>query len=206
MKDPKLLEATGSEPLSIEEEFAMQHSWRDDADKCTFIVLAREDCDLEDCDLTDDNEEDSDFIVRNLNAMIGDVNLFLSDEDVNDYETDVTPSVSNDDKKFRQAEIDIMIAEQEYQKRGMGSEATCLMLLYGAKTLGIRRFFCKINEDNESSIKMFKRLGFRQCDYAECFRQVELELKQDTSEKLAKAVEVLYGGSMSRFVCPLLPN
>jgi hypothetical protein len=30
MKDPFLQEATASEPLTLEEEYAMQASWRDD--------------------------------------------------------------------------------------------------------------------------------------------------------------------------------
>jgi len=198
MKDPKLLEATGSEPLSMEEEIAMQHSWRDDPHKCTFIVLSREDCDL-----NDDHEEDSDFVTRNLNAMVGDVNLFLSEEDGSDDE-EADPSRTNErEMRPMQAELDIMIAEQAYQKRGMGREASCLMMLYGAKTLGIRRFFCKINEDNYASRTLFEKLGFHQCDYAECFKQVELELKKETSQGLVETIEELYGGNMSTFSCPL---
>lgn len=203
MKDPKLLEATGSEPLSIEEEIAMQQSWRDDEDKCTFIVLSREDCDFD----NDQHKEHSDFVVRNLGAMVGDVNLFLSEEDASEDESD--PSESNDDneqQRFRQAELDIMIAEEAYQKRGMGREASCLMMLYGAKTLGIRRFFCKINEDNHASHGLFEKLGFQQCDYAECFQQVELELKQETSEELVKTIEELYCGDMISFACPLIES
>lgn len=39
MMDPQLLEATASEPLSLEDEYGMQASWRDDPKKCTFILL-----------------------------------------------------------------------------------------------------------------------------------------------------------------------
>jgi len=131
--------------------------------------------------------------------MVGDVNLFLSEEDGEDEEHD--PSETSDRQSFIQAELDIMIAEEEYQKRGLGREASCLMMLYGAKTLGIRRFFCKINEDNQSSRALFRKLGYSQCGYAECFRQVELELKRETPRELTKAVEKLYDGSMSTFAC-----
>jgi hypothetical protein len=39
MCDPAILEATASEPLSLEEEYAMQRTWRDDATKVSCASL-----------------------------------------------------------------------------------------------------------------------------------------------------------------------
>jgi RimJ/RimL family protein N-acetyltransferase len=204
MKDPDLLEATASEPLSLEEEIEMQQSWRDDPKKCTFIVHATEAFPLDD----DGSNSSEYFSVRdNLGGMIGDVNMFLSDMDEEEEEEELE---GNNDgttgtkyPKPLQAEIDIMIAEQSYRNKGLGRAATCSMLLYGATMLGIHRFFCKINEDNKGSIKLFESLGFLQCDYAACFKQVELELiiKPETQE----VKELLEAhGAYKTMTCPII--
>ncbi|GMT21069.1 hypothetical protein PFISCL1PPCAC_12366 [Pristionchus fissidentatus] len=73
MTDPKLLEygnffdyvATASESLSIEEEYDMQKTWRDDDDKLTFIVL--------------DKEIYYGSNKCEISSMVGDVNLFISE-------------------------------------------------------------------------------------------------------------------------------
>ncbi|XP_071964292.1 N-acetyltransferase 9-like protein [Antedon mediterranea] len=67
MTSQELQELTASEPLTLEEEYAMQKSWHVDENKCTFIVL-----DKEKWKQTETKEDD---------CMCGDVNLFLNDPD-----------------------------------------------------------------------------------------------------------------------------
>ena len=148
--------------------------------------------------------------------MVGDVNLFLSEEDdgedeelgdnnqlLNGSTTRLGQDMSrhrtstNNTKRPRhiQAELDIMVAEKSARSQGVGSEACCLMMLYGATHLSIRRFFCKINESNEASLCLFRhKLGFQQCDYAACFRQVELELKEQSSSRMMYKLSSLTTG------------
>jgi len=65
MESEELRQLTGSERLSLEQEREMQQAWREDKDKCTFIVLGKELL-----------ERGGDEVA----AMIGDTNLFLQED------------------------------------------------------------------------------------------------------------------------------
>mmetsp|Transcript_22067 Transcript_22067/g.63270 ORF Transcript_22067/g.63270 Transcript_22067/m.63270 type:complete len:303 (-) Transcript_22067:435-1343(-) len=271
MQDPHLLHMTGSEPMSMDEEMEMQKEWRDDDAKCTFIVLDREACEeglppaaavaaaKMDTDATrgDDGENDTeieicqsadvapDFVEKNLHAMVGDVNLFLSEEepDTDDdeegvYSTCVAGSIASNSSAVPvlasgqsdqsssasaadgptsaspiqvglhvhiQAELDIMIAEESARGRGMGSEASRIMLWYGSHNLMIRRFFAKIKNENDASKGLFEqRLGFVEINYVECFGEHEYERKEEHCENMAKKLKKELGFEIVGCNCKLI--
>ena len=166
MTDPNLLEATASEPLSLEEEYEMCDTWRDDVAKYTFIIY---DDDMTSSPALSDAESEA-YVSSNLNKMVGDVNLFLSlDETVGDDGVTVISSIL-------QAEVEIMIAEPSARRKGIALSAVQHMVSYGASVLNVKRFFVKISDSNLASMSMFRdKLGFTFVNYAECFKETELE-------------------------------
>ncbi|KAK1945931.1 N-acetyltransferase 9-like protein [Phytophthora citrophthora] len=164
MKDPWLQEMTASEPLSIEEEFKMQKSWREDAEKCTFIVLAKDE---------GDGKPGASYTDKNaVDRMAGDVNLFF-----NDYDDPLA------------CEMEIMIAEEKYRRKGFAEEAVKLMMAYATSELKVTRFICKIIETNNASIKLFEKLGYVKYNYVAAFEQIEMELI--TKDKYAELVDAV---------------
>ncbi|XP_057429456.1 GCN5-related N-acetyltransferase 9 isoform X2 [Lotus japonicus] len=130
MQDPSLLQATGSEPLTLDQEYQMQLSWSRDPNKETFIIL------------------DKDLVVGDLShgqphveAMVGDVNVFMNDLD--------NPHM---------AEVEIMIAEQKSRGKGLGKESVLMMMAFAVEKLGINTFQVKIGESNVASINLFRKL------------------------------------------------
>ncbi|CAM9577469.1 unnamed protein product [Discosporangium mesarthrocarpum] len=161
MQDPWIREMTASEPLSLEEEYAMQVSWREDPFKCTFIVLAKGEGDGE------GEEGDMKFEARPcpeawLQAMAGDVNLFFTD----------TSNLS-------MCEVEVMIAEERWRRKGLGEEAVLLLMRYALDTMGVKTFFCKIGDANTPSRRLFEKLGYKAHSYVEAFKETELRFERD---------------------------
>ncbi|KAI8849235.1 n-acetyltransferase 9 [Chytridium lagenaria] len=153
MKSPFLLERlemTASEPLSLQEEYDMQASWYEDSDKCTFILL---------------NESFKKNRISGmsgtLGGLVGDVNLYFNDHD-----------------DTHSAEIEVMIAEPDVRRTGIGLNALLLMMRYGIETLGVTTFTAKISLSNEASLALFRNaLGFEDVSVSEVFGEVTLRLK-----------------------------
>jgi RimJ/RimL family protein N-acetyltransferase len=97
-------------------------------------------------------------------GMVGDVNLYF-----NDFE----------DSSL--AEIEIMIAEKDMRKRGIGRTAALMMMNYGATHLGITRFIAKISFSNIPSIRLFHSFGFLEVSKSEFFKELTLERIVDHS-------------------------
>lgn len=163
MQDPDLQTATASEPLTLEEEYTMQTSWRTDADKLTFIACTPP-LSVREC-VTPEKEDAP-------QCMIGDVNLFLSPD------SDEDEDVKRENSYALIGEIEIMVAQKEQQGKGMGKEILLAFLWYilhsvaimmdeyhvsyrnGKKRSYMKYLRVKINKDNLRSIKLFESVGF----------------------------------------------
>jgi ribosomal protein S18 acetylase RimI-like enzyme len=159
----------------------MQQSWRNDADKLTFIVcLAPE-------SLSDIKTLDSGIVPGSLDSpetMIGDVNLFLypHEEDDEDEEGEAKDaSIAAAQKKKVIGEIEIMIARKTNQGQGLGKAVLLSFVWYVVSNLGslmeeyhashgvggsqagshLEYLRVKIDGNNTRSIKLFEGVGFR---------------------------------------------
>lgn len=184
MADPWLQEMTASEPLSVEEEYAMCTSWQEDDDKLTFIVL------------------DSSVQHRAgdaLKAMVGDVNLFFhaylqDDDDAEEGQPQpegAAPAAAAN-ATHAVAEVEVMIGEPSARRKGLATQAMRTMIDYAATDLGTRKFVAKIKMNNPASEAMFTtKLGFVEVDRDEGFQEVELHLIMDDAAVAAAATRLV---------------
>ena len=111
MQDPELLELTCSEPLTLAEEVANQRSWWLDEGKLTFIVCAAVDNTFP-------------FDAPLTHGMCGDVNAFFTPLEDGDS------SEAGGPQEQLQAELEVMIAERAWRRRGIGRRALLLLMHY----------------------------------------------------------------------------
>ncbi|KAF8961188.1 GNAT domain-containing protein [Flammula alnicola] len=144
MLDEELRALTASEPLTLEEEYEMQGKWQFDEDKLTFIILSRQPVNTD-----PENGPGLPIEISELGRllptdeqltklpMIGDVNIFLSGVPLHLRQGDApsiaptSPDETNtEDEDDFYAEVEIMIAEPSFRRKGLAIEALQLMLGY----------------------------------------------------------------------------
>uniref|UniRef100_A0AAG5DIH2 N-acetyltransferase domain-containing protein n=1 Tax=Anopheles atroparvus TaxID=41427 RepID=A0AAG5DIH2_ANOAO len=164
MKNEELQQLTASEPLTLDEEYQMQKSWREDEDKCTFLILDRERF-----------EKTNDEIA----ALVGDTNIFLLSRAEDDEA--LLGQAEEEDSKGRTGEIEIMIAEATVRGKRYGWEATLLMLLFGVEYLHIRQYLAITKDTNSKAMQMFERMKFRETKRTPVFQEVTFARTVDKS-------------------------
>lgn len=162
MQDAELQAATASEPLTLQAEYGMQRSWRQDSDKLTFISCVPP--------KSDRNAERKDDEMG-----IGDVNLFIIVAEGDAGELSLV------------GEIEIMVADKQYQGMGMGRAALLAFMKYILRHQSeilqeyfstpreiesrpaLDHFQVKIGETNHRSLHLFESIGFRRINPAPNF-------------------------------------
>ncbi len=64
------------------------------------------------------------------------------------------------DPKNKRAGVGILIANQADRGKGFATEALHLIIDYGFEVLDLHQLYSNVRVDNESSVALFKRLGF----------------------------------------------
>ncbi|KAH6689006.1 N-acetyltransferase [Plectosphaerella plurivora] len=178
MSDPDIQEATASEPMTLQEEYENQASWRSSHDKLTFIICEP---------LTTNAETVSAGDVDAEERMIGDVNFFLYP-----YNNDEDEVVTRNEYV---GEIDVMVADAGHRGKGVGFGAVTALMEYVHRNVDmilaefsaggdqaeegkpvLRGLMAKINESNEKSVALFKRVGFVQKGSVNYFGELEMVL------------------------------
>ncbi|KAK8168248.1 GNAT domain-containing protein [Phyllosticta citrichinensis] len=208
MQDAELREATASEPLTLDEEYAMQASWRGDADKLTFIACTAPVLPAPTA---------AEAVVQGTKhdappAMIGDVNLFLveddeeeEDEDEDDEARGARQRAARDVGEAAAAavavigEVEIMVASKAHQGQGFGQAVLQAFLTYVRRNLDavlgefvaslgdqskrgarLSHLRVKIGAENARSVRLFEKLGFvKASESTNYFGELELRLDVD---------------------------
>jgi diamine N-acetyltransferase len=96
---------------------------------------------------------------KQLRLMI-DLKYITEEEDTPDKRTIGCVDLFEFDPKNKRAGLGILIADKNDRGRGFATEALHLIIDYGFEILDLHQIYSNVRIDNESSVALFKRLGF----------------------------------------------
>ncbi|KAK1655201.1 N-acetyltransferase [Colletotrichum phormii] len=191
MSDPDIQEATASEPLTLEEEYENQQSWRTSHDKLTFIICQPLESSTATTEAAQAGEVDA------SERMIGDINFFIYPYDDDDDDEDAEGQVAANEGSYV-GEVDVMVASKEHRGKGIGHAAVKTLLTYVHRNKArileeyvrgegkgkgdkkapaqLKGLMVKIKEGNAASIALFRRLGFVQKGEVNYFGEIQMVL------------------------------
>ncbi|KAG6041146.1 hypothetical protein E4U41_005870 [Claviceps citrina] len=198
-KKEAIQEATASEPLTLQEEYENQRSWRASPDKLTFIVVSQEPPEPTASTTTTTTTAAVPAGVADAEErMRGDVNLFIHHDELAD-DNDENNNNSTTGLLLR-GEIDVMIADRAHWRRGYGRAAVECLLVYvrrnletilgeyaaggGREGASMAGLMVKIKEGNAASRALFRGLGFRQSGRVNYFGEVVMAMSWAEVEEL----------------------
>ena len=106
MTDQNLQRLTGSEPLSLTQEYDMQRTWARDHDKCTFIVI--------DKPLFESTGDE-------VASMIGDTNIYFTDHS-DPLLGEIEIMIAHEQSRGRGLGQEIALAMMKFAKEVLGAE------------------------------------------------------------------------------------
>lgn len=148
MRDDELQRLTASEPLSMEDEYALCERLKSDPSHLTLIMV-----------LADDPQR-----------MVGDVNLHLEEGQNHEDEDD-----ESENSGVFIVEVDVMVADRNARRKGYARAALKQLMQSCSDTLlHVHKMVARIKTFNDSSIALFRSLGFQEWERSEVFEEVTL--------------------------------
>jgi diamine N-acetyltransferase len=89
--------------------------------------------------------------------------LRLMIDHINDKVAFGTIDIFDFDPFHKRAGLGILIANEDYRRKGYASMALTCLIEYCFKTLQMHQLYCNILSNNAESINLFQKLGFVQC-------------------------------------------
>ena len=90
------------------------------------------------------------------------------------------------DFKNKRAGLGIVIKDEKDRDKGYGRETLQLLINYSFTHLGLHQLYCNISEENQASVKLFTKLGFKKIGLKNDWNFVNGEYKNEYLFQLIK--------------------